>query len=374
MNKRGFVSLIALITLILVGMTIYQLKQQQPTTEKEVLKVVMVTDSGSIDDKSFNQGTWEGIERYEEEVGGIDASYLTPSENSTEAFLTSIDNAVLSGADVVVTPGFAFEEAVGEAQEIHKDVKFVFIDGQPLTADGYSINENVKSIFFKEQEASFLSGVATALKLEQGKVGFLGGVKVPAVQKLGWGFVSGIAYANQKLGTNVEVADYVYQGTFEDTQAGQMIASGMFDKDIDVILQAAGLVGVGAMTEAKLRTEAGENVYVIGCDVDQYDSGLMSNGESIILTSAMKKIDEAVYLTLVDILNGEFDGGTSQVLGVAENGVGLPVNNPNLDSNVIETIESVKHLIETEEIVVPATLEETQAFVAEHGMAVTIPQ
>ena len=369
MNKKGFYSIIALVTLILVGMTFYQLNEPQLTTEKEDLKVVMITDSGSIDDKSFNQGTWEGIERYEEEVGGIDASYLTPADGSTEAFLTSIDNAVLSGADVIVTPGFAFEEAIGKAQYQYPRVKFVLVDGQPLVDEGYQIEKNVQSISFKEHEASFLAGVATALTSQTQKVGFIGGVQVPAVEKLGWGFVSGIAYANNKLGTTVEVVDYIYQGTFDDTQAGQMIASGMFDKGADIILQAAGLVGVGAMTEAKLRTEAGDNVYIVGCDVDQYDSGLMSNGESIILTSAMKKLDEAVYQALVDIQADNFKGGSSSVLGITENGVGLPTVNPNLEDNVLETVESVKHLIQVGEIEVPASLEETKDFLEANGMS-----
>lgn len=368
MNKKGFYSIIALITLILVGMTVYQLKGQQPTTEKEDLKVVMVTDSGSIDDKSFNQGTWEGIKRYEAEVGGIDASYLTPTDGSTESFLTSIDNAVLSGAEVIVTPGFAFEEAIGKAHQQYPKVKFVLIDGQPLVNGKYVMEKNVQSISFKEQEASFLTGIATAMTSQTGKVGFIGGVRVPAVEKLGWGFVSGVAYANDKLGTSVEIENYMYQGTFDDTQAGQMIASGMYDKGVDVILQAAGMVGVGAMTEAKLRQEAGDQVYIVGCDVDQYESGLMANGESIILTSAMKKLDEAVYQALTDIQANQFKGGTVSVLGIAENGVGLPQDNPNLTKNVLETVESVKHLIETGEIVVPATLEDTKEFLETHRM------
>ena len=371
MNKKGFVSIIALITLILVGITFYQLKEQQPLLPQPDLKVVMVTDSGSIDDKSFNQGTWEGIKRYEAEVGGIDASYLTPADNSTEAFLTSIDNAVLSGAEVIVTPGFAFEEAIGKAHQQYPKVKFVLIDGQPLVGDEYVMEKNVQSISFKEQEASFLTGVATALQSQTGKVGFIGGVQVPAVQKLGYGFVSGIAYANAKLGTSVEVVDYVYQGTFDDTQAGQMIASGMYDKGADVILQAAGLVGVGAMTEAKLRTEAGDKVYVVGCDVDQYESGLMANGESIILTSAMKKLDEAVVQALTDIQANAFKCGSVSVLGIMENGVGLPVENPNLTENVVASVESVKHLIQTGEIEVPVTLEEVKTFLMECGMDAT---
>lgn len=368
MNKKGFVSIIALITLILVGITFYQLKESQPLLPQPDLKVVMITDSGSIDDKSFNQGTWEGVLRYEEEAGGIDASYLTPADNSTEAFLTSIDNAVLSGAEVIVTPGFAFEEAIGKAHQQYPKVKFVLIDGQPLVGDEYVMEKNVQSISFKEQEASFLTGVATALQSQTGKVGFIGGIQVPAVEKLGWGFVSGVAYANAKLGTSVEVVDYVYQGTFDDTQAGQMIASGMYDKGADVILQAAGLVGVGAMTEAKLRTEAGDKVYIVGCDVDQYESGLMANDKSIILTSAMKKLDEAVYQALTDIQANAFKGGSVSVLGIMENGVGLPQDNPNLTENVVASVESVKHLIQTGEIEVPATLEKVKAFLTECGM------
>lgn len=368
MNRQSTHSLIKLLSITILGLTGIMGCGQATEKTGEVLKVTMITDSGSIDDKSFNQGTWEGIQRYEKEVGGIEANYLTPTDNSTESFLNSIDNAVLIGAEVVVTPGFAFEEAIGKAQNQYPNVKFILIDGQPLVGSEYMVENNTQSIFFKEQEASFLTGVATALTSQTQKVGFIGGIKVPAVEKLGWGFVSGVAYANEKLGTSVEVVDYIYQGTFTDTQAGQMLASGMFDKGVDVILQASGMVGVGAMTEAKTRTEAGDKVYVVGVDVNQYDSGLMANGESIILTSAMKKLDEAVYQALEDIQADNFKGGSTNVLGVVENGVGLPSENPNLTGNVLETVEAVKELIEAGQVKVPATLEETKQFLAEHGM------
>ena len=368
MNRQSTHSLIKLLSITILGLTGIMGCGQATEKTGEDLKVTMITDSGSIDDKSFNQGTWEGIQRYEKEVGGIEANYLTPTDNSTESFLNSIDNAVLIGAEVVVTPGFAFEEAIGKAQNQYPNVKFILIDGQPLVGSEYTVENNTQSIFFKEQEASFLTGIATALTSQTQKVGFIGGIKVPAVEKLGWGFVSGVAYANEKLGTSVEVVDYIYQGTFTDTQAGQMLASGMFDKGVDVILQASGMVGVGAMTEAKTRTEAGDKVYVVGVDVNQYDSGLMANGESIILTSAMKKLDEAVYQALEDIQADNFKGGSTNVLGVVENGVGLPSENPNLTGNVLETVEAVKELIEAGQVKVPATLEETKQFLAEHGM------
>lgn len=367
MNKKGWLSFIGLLGLITIGVAM-TCPQQPSTKEEGTLKVVMVTDSGSIDDKSFNQGTWEGIERFKADDEEVKINYLTPNDSSTEAFLTTIDNAVLSGADVVITPGFSFEEAIGKAQEQYPKVKFVLIDGQPLVDGEYQIKSNVQSISFKEQEASFLTGVASAMSSQTGKVGFLGGVKIPAVEKLGYGFVAGVAYANDVLNTNVDVVDYVYQGTFEDTQAGQMIASGMYDKGADVILQAAGLVGVGAINEAKLRTEAGESCYVVGVDVDQYEAGLMSDGSSVILTSAMKKLDEAVYQALADIQANNFNGGSSSTLGIEQAGVGLPHENPNLDESITTTIESVKHLVATGEIQVPAALEETKAFIEAHGM------
>ena len=343
------------------------------STEEDVLKVGMVTDAGTIDDKSFNQGTWEGIQRYAEEHEGVEAQYLQPADASTQSFLTAIDNLVLAGNEVIITPGFSFEEAIGQAQEAYPDIQFVLIDGQPLVgadAEGnpqYEIAENTVSISFSEQEASFLTGVASALTSKTGKVGFIGGVEVPAVQKLGWGYVAGVAYANANLGTDVQVIDYIYQGTFNDTQAGQVLASGMFDKEADVILQAAGLVGVGAMSEAKTRTEAGDKVYIVGVDVDQYEDGLMSNGSSIILTSAMKRIDQAAYNMLEKIEAGAFPGGEAILMNASLNGVGLPAENPNLTEEIVEAVQLVFEKIQSGDIQVPNSVESLNAYLTEQG-------
>ena len=344
---------------------------KEEITGKDILKVGMVTDAGTIDDKSFNQGTWEGIKRYESEHEEIRAQYVQPKDASTQAFLEAIDNLVLAGNQVVVTPGFSFEEAIGQAQQTYPQVKFVLIDGQPLVGQDdegqgvYEIKENTVSISFSEHEAGFLVGVASALESETGKLAYLGGVPVPAVQKLGWGFVAGVAYANQVLGTNAQMVDYIYQGTFTETEAGRTIAGGLYDKGVDVIFAAAGAVGVGAISEAKTRTESGESVYIVGVDVDQYEEGLITDGRSVILTSAMKRIDQAAYEMVAKAVAGEFPGGEVIAMDASLNGVGLPTENPNLSSETMKTVQEVFGRIQSGEIQVPNSAETLEAYLAE---------
>ena len=337
----------------------------------EVIKVGMVTDAGTIDDKSFNQGTWEGIKRYGDEHSEVQVQYLQPQDGSTQSFLEAIDNLVLSGNELIITPGFSFEEAIGKAQAQYPEVNFVLIDGQPLVgtdADGnpqYEIADTTVSISFSEHEAGFLAGIASALETKTGKVSFLCGVEVPAVQKLGWGYVAGVAYANEYLETSVEVADYMYQGTFTDVDAGKDIAGGMFDKGIDIIMHAAGGVGVGAINETKTRAENGEEVYIVGVDVNQYDEGLLSDGSSIILTSAMKYLSNAAYQQIDAFVNGTFTGGESFVMNTKTNGVGLPEENPNLSEETTQTIKVVFAMIQSGEIVVPNSIETLDQFLTE---------
>ncbi|MBQ8992976.1 MAG: BMP family ABC transporter substrate-binding protein, partial [Turicibacter sp.] len=226
-----------LITLASVGVLMLSLigcqsNELTPVTDK--LKVGMVTDSGSIDDKSFNQGAWEGLVKYKEDNPNCEIQYLQPNGQTTQDYVEAIDNFALSGVEVIVLPGFVFEEALGVAQERYPEITFIAIDAEPLVKydNGipvYGIAKNTVSIFFAEQQASFLTGIASALETKTNKVAFLGGMEVPAVQKLGWGFVAGIAYANANLGTNVNFVDYLYQGTFTDFDAGKSISAGMYD-------------------------------------------------------------------------------------------------------------------------------------------------
>lgn len=356
---KKLITTLSIATLATVGLVACS----SDATTDDVIKVGMVTDAGTIDDKSFNQGTWEGIKRYGEEHPNVETQYLQPQDGSTQSFLEAIDNLVLSGNELIITPGFSFEEAIGQAQAQYPEVDFVLIDGQPLVGtdtDGnpqYEIAENTVSISFTEHEAGFLAGVASALETKTGKVSFLGGVAVPAVQKLGWGYVAGVSYANKHLGTSVEVVDYIYQGTFTDVDAGKAIAGGLYDKGVDIIFAAAGGVGVGAINETKTRAESGEEVFVVGVDVDQYEEGLLTDGSSVILTSAMKYLSNAAYQQIDAFVNGTFKGGESFVMNAQNNGVGLPQENPNLSETTTQTVQSVFEAIQSEEIVVPNSVE-----------------
>ena len=334
------------------------------TTNGEAkIKVGMMTDSGTIDDKSFNQGTWEGIKRYESENGTIEAQYIKPGGEATQDYLEAADNLLAKGNELIIAPGFKFEEAIGKLQAENPETKFVILDGEP---EG-GVAENSVAIYFAEQEAGFLAGIAAALETKTGKVGFIGGMIIPAVQKFGYGFVTGVAYANANLGTNVEVADYLYNGTFNDVSGGQAQAGGMYDKGIDIIFVAAGKVGNGVIAEGKVRAEAGDDVYVIGVDVDQYEDGIISDGSSVILTSAIKRIDNAAYDKIDELVNGTFTGGQVITMDAKNDGVGLPAENPNLSEATQQAADEAFELIKNGTIVVPTELDEVTAMLEDLG-------
>ena len=334
------------------------------TTNGEAkIKVGMMTDSGTIDDKSFNQGTWEGIKRYESENGTIEAQYIKPGGEATQDYLEAANNLLTAGNEMIIAPGFKFEEAIGKLQGENPETKFVILDGEP---EG-GVAENSVAIYFAEQEAGFLAGIAAALETKTGKVGFIGGMVIPAVQKFGYGFVTGVAYANANLGTNVEVADYLYNGTFNDVAGGQAQAGGMYDKGIDVVFVAAGGVGNGVIAEAKQRAEAGDDVYVIGVDVDQYEDGIISDGSSVILTSAIKRIDNAAYDKIDELVNGTFTGGQVITMDAKNDGVGLPAENPNLSEATQQAADEAFELIKNGTIVVPTELDEVTAMLEDLG-------
>ena len=330
----------------------------EETKPHEGRKVGMVTDSGTITDKSFNQGTWEGILTAVDELG-IKERYLQPGGETTDDYLTEIGNLVDSDHEIIVTPGFKFEEAIFIAQDEYPDTNFILIDGSPHNADysEFRREKNVVSVFFAEQEAGFLAGVAAALESKTGKIGFIGGMEIPPVQKFGWGFTAGVAYANAQYGTDAHVVDYIYQGTFHEVDAGQQIAASMFDKGVDVIHAAAGGVGVGAINEAKTRKTAGEMVYIVGVDVDQYADGMIEDGTSVILTSAMKKVDTAAYDYIKAHMEGNFPGGEEIRLTVKEGGVGLPAENPNLSAETVTKTGEVLNGLVDGSIVAPESAE-----------------
>ncbi len=336
--------------------------EEPKETEESVLKVGMVTDSGTIDDKSFNQGTWEGIALYKNLNGNIDTHYLQPQGEDTQDYMNAIHDLVDSGYEMIIAPGFKFEEAMGEAQEIYPDIYFTILDGQPA-----EIAENTSAIFFAEQESGFYAGIASALSSETGKLAFIGGMEIPAVQKFGWGYVAGVAYANENYGTNATVTDYIYQGTFTDVTAGKTLAAAFYDSGVDTVFSAAGGVGVGVIEEGKTRRSNGENVWVVGVDVDQYVDGMYDNENSVILTSAVKGLSVAAYDSIDSVINGTFQGGEALVFDTTNDGVGLSESQQNLSSEALRAYDDAYEQVKAGAIEVPGSVEELETFLDDHG-------
>lgn len=358
MNKK----LISIVTSMLLIFSFMLSGCGRNKVATEGIKVGMVTDSGTIDDRSFNQSTWEGIKKYESENSTIEAKYLQPSGEQETDYLTAINDLVDSGYNLIVTPGNKFETAIHKAAEQHPDVSFIILDGEANDGEKAVKHDNVVSILFSDQQAGFLAGLAAALSTKSGKLGFVGGSQIPPVERFGVGYKAGVKYANVTYNTNAEVVDFIYQGTFNDAAAGQTLAAGMYDKGIDIIFHAAGGTGVGVFNEAKERAEKGEKVYVIGVDLDQYDTGKISSGESVTLTSAMKRMDNAVYKYIDAKVNNTFQGGETITLTVAEDGVGLPDKNPNLSEDTISKINETKQRIIDGSVTVPSSEDELADF------------
>ncbi len=316
---------------------------------QKTFPVGMVTDAGTIDDKSFNQGTWEGILKAGKDFG-FKTKYLKPSGTTEADYVKEIGNLYDAGFKFIVCPGFKFETAIFVTQDKYPDAKFILIDGSPNNGKWDAtrqekVGPNTVAIFFAEHESGFIAGVAAALQIKDGEIGFIGGMEIPAVQKFNWGFQQGVLYANKTYGTKVmqKAENVIYQGSFDNVAAGQQLAAAMFDKGVKAIFAAAGGVGVGAINEAKTRAVAGKSAWIVGVDVDQYPDGVYDakSGKSIILTSAMKGIGVASYDMIKAEREGKYPGGQTLIFNAKNDGIGIPAVNPNLAADVQTKVTKV---------------------------------
>ena len=298
---------------------------EQPAAEQPEagMKVALVTDVGNIDDKSFNQGAWEGVVAFCEANGmkqGEGYDYYRPSEDSTEARVETIKTAIGNGANAIVCPGYLFEEAIFLVQKDFPEVMFLLLDGEPHSADyaTYETAENTHNILYQEEQAGFFAGYA-AVKDGYKKLGFLGGMAVPAVVRYGYGFVQGANMAAEEMGIADQVSiKYWYCGGFAPSDDIKIKMAGWFTDGTEVVFACGGGIYLSAVAAA---TEA--NGKVIGVDVDQ------SAESDCIITSAMKGLTNSVVLALEDLKanNGKWSAdyaGKTAVLGAADECVGLP--------------------------------------------------
>ena len=285
------------------------------SNESGKYEIALITDIGTIDDKSFNQGAWEGVEAYAK-ANNKTYKYYKPTEKSDDAYLVSMDLAVKAGAKIIVCPGYLFETPVFAAQTKYPDVRFIILDGAPHSGDyNYDIKENTYSIFYAEEEAGFLAGYAI-VKEGYTKLGFMGGMAVPAVIRYGYGFIQGADYAAKELGlaSDAVQVQYTYVGNFDATPDNQAKAAAWYNEGTEVIFACGGAVGNSVMKAAET---AGKKV--IGVDVDQ------SSESETVITSSMKNLGKSVSDALASFYENTFPGGTTATLNASSEGVELPM-------------------------------------------------
>ena len=278
----------------------------------------MVTDVGNIDDQSFNQYTWQGVQDFCS-ANSLNANYYRPTEDSDAARLEQMDNAVNDGAKSIVVAGYLFGNAIAEAQEKYPDVQFLALDVSASDLGDKAPTANTALITYKEEQAGYLAGYAAVYDGYK-ELGFLGGMAVPAVIRYGYGFVQGADAAAKEIGATDVNIKYWYSGGFAATDEVKNKMDGWYSEGTEVVFACGGPVCTSC--DAAAKANGGK---MIGVDVDQ------SGQFDTVITSAMKGLAESVNEALTDAMNNgwkfsETYSGKETKLGAAENCVGLPMS------------------------------------------------
>ena len=268
---------------------------------EEVFCVCLVTDIGKINDRSFNQSAWQGVQRAQEELGALVQYIETADVRDSYKNIATFAN---ENYDVIVTVGFNLREATRTAAEAYPDIKFIGVD-----QDQFEGNlDNVAGLVFPEDQAGFLVGALAALMSETHRVGAVCATDdIPPVWRLGEGYKAGAAYADEQAGISTEVLvlyhnDVSFETTFIDPEWGESSANAMVKEGVDVIFGCGGVTGNGAITAA-----ARAGIYAIGVDTDQYLT--LPEVAPRMLSSAMKLITPGVFELLQSARNGSFPSG-----------------------------------------------------------------
>ena len=319
---------------------------------EKIAKVALTCDTGTIDDESFNQACWTAVSGYM----GDDCQYYIPeADASDEDRETMIRQAVNDGADVIVCVGYLYGASLAWAADQYPDVKFIAIDVTQGDIGTDAIPANCYCITFKEEQAGYLAGYAIA-KDGKTKLGFLGGMAVPAVIRYGYGFVQGADAAAAELGQNIEI-NYFYGGQFYGDANITSRMEGWYSNGTQVVFACGGGIYTSAV-EAALKN----NGYVIGVDVDQNYIGANGVADGTyaynpFITSAMKGLSEAVNTALADIEAGSWGdiAGSNGNFGLEDGDyIGLPTDADswNFESFTTDEYEEVKGKIKSGEITV----------------------
>ncbi len=298
------------------------------SVSKSDVKVAMITDSGDITDQSFNQTTYEASKAFCD-AHGIEFTYKKPAGDTDSERVSAIDDAIDEGYNVIVMPGYLFGPAIVEVAPQNEDVKFVALDVSEadLTVNGETLDaDNVFSAIYQEELSGYMAGYA-AVKLGYTKLGFLGGMAVPAVQRYGYGFVQGADAAAAELGTDIEI-NHTYGGQFFGDADITAAMDTWYKAGTEVVFACGGGIWTSAAEAAQK-----VNGKVIGVDVDQAPTIDGKYGEGMTVTSAMKGLTATVNSVLAAIVDGNWDEYKGQIMNLgivsddpSENYVELPAS------------------------------------------------
>lgn len=312
------------------------------------LKVAMVTDTGGVDDKSFNQSAWEGLQAWGKDNGlkkGKGFDYFQSTSESDYA--NNLDTAISSGYQLVFGIGFALHDAIEKTANDNPDTNFVIID------DVIEGKDNVASATFADNEAAYLAGIAAAKTTKTKKVGFVGGMESDVITRFEKGFEAGVKSVDDSIEIKVD-----YAGSFGDAAKGKTIAAAQYAGGADIVYQVAGGTGVGVFSEAKSLNEGkkeSEKVWVIGVDRDQKDEGKYTSKDgkesNFVLASTLKEVGKTVELISGQAQDNKFPGGDVTVYGLKDGGVDIATTN--VDEATVKEIEKAKEQIKSGEIKVP---------------------
>ncbi|MBF7093822.1 BMP family protein [Streptococcus sp. HF-1907] len=315
---------------------------------KTDLKVAMVTDTGGVDDKSFNQSAWEGLQEWGKAnklKKGTGYDYFQSASESDYA--TNLDTAVSSGYKLVYGIGFALHDAVEKAAKDNSDVNYVIID------DVIKNTDNVASVTFADNESGYLAGIAAAKSTKTKTVGFVGGMQSEVISRFRAGFEAGVKSVDDSIKIKVD-----YAGSFGDAAKGKTIAATQYAAGADIIYQVAGGTGAGVFSEAKAENESrneSDKVWVIGVDRDQASEGKYTSKDgkesNFVLASTIKEVGESVKKISTETAKGKFPGGKTTTYGLKDGGVDIATTN--LSDDAVKAIADAKEKIISGDIKVP---------------------
>ncbi|MFO7173156.1 MAG: BMP family ABC transporter substrate-binding protein [Bacillota bacterium] len=310
------------------------------TSQQGGFKAAMATDVGGINDQSFNASAWRGLQMLKDDIGA-EVNYVESKRQ--EDYETNLATLADQGYNIVWGVGFLMTNAIGTVADQYPDTYFGLIDGE---VQG---KPNVVSVLFNEQEGSFLMGIFAAKTTKTGKVGFVGGMEIPVIERFEAGFKAGV----KAVDPNVQVIT-VYTGEFNDPEKGKAAALNIYGQGADVIFHASGKTGEGVIEAAKEL-----NKYAIGVDSDQNHLA-----PEHVISSMMKRVDVAVYTLSKRAAEGNFPGGQTVVLGLKDNGVGwsdttlwdkMPPDTKDVATKWAEAIKAGK-------VTVPSTRQELESW------------